>query len=291
MIQKINNIVANKTRRISTGFFNLDRILGNQAENFGLPIGAISVMFGQSGTGKTRIVSQMMNYMNFLGNRIVIFQGEMTVQQYKNSLKKTIINQQQYYISQQTNLNNILYDIGQCKPDFAVIDSVNQLDGFDSRVKLKQIMVSIRQCAKYNRCHIMLIAQQNADGTMKGQTILPHLSDILIKTKRVIQKVDKQNVINFDQFYLSIQQKNRFGHIGGKARFRHTDLGIQQVHDVPIQKNNSYNSFTYYDYSDHKKQKIKPKEKIKKQIKKKIVQPDNRNWVNDGISNILHLFG
>jgi hypothetical protein len=64
------------------------------------------------------------------------------------------------------------------RPHLVVIDSINEIDEFSKQNQQIDVFRSLREAISVARSHLILMAQLNADGSVKGGTKGPHLVDI-----------------------------------------------------------------------------------------------------------------
>lgn len=224
-LNKIENI---DVRRLPTTIVEIDRVYGqtrlfNGDIEYGLPCGKISYWAGGNGVGKTRIAIHIAKKMNQIGARILYFQGEVPADEFKQWTGE-VPNPQNFMVSEDTSAEDIAEGILKSKPDLCVIDSANMIQDYDKKSKIKKIFEVLRKVVASVGCHLIMIAQLNQDGTVKGGTVAPHLVDIVVELDVVPQKVAKVT----GAFFLQIK-KNRYGKSGGWVGFRHFDYGIEAV--------------------------------------------------------------
>ena len=210
--------------RMSTGVEELDWIYGYDQTNrpfngniWGMPLRAISLWAGESGTGKTRTVVEICNKIASKGNKVLYFQAESDVGSFCRKIKYD-----SFRVSDSDKLNDIVSDIYGDRPKLAVIDSVNMIKEFGSGTKkqIELIMDAFREMVIECKCHLILLGQLNQDGTIKGSTTLPHLVDVALNIEKGYPD---------GTFSIGTGMKHRFGRIGSAftSSWLHTDTGVE----------------------------------------------------------------
>ena len=273
-VYSINQIDEQQIRRISTGIYDLDELIGNSClerkfigkSRFyeeahierGLPRGFISLWSGEAGVGKSRIITQIAKNVNAEGNCVLVFPGEMPLSEYKNYIKNVRF-PNTYYVSNSDILSEQLDIIENVRhnhqspfyPNLIIIDSINMLEDFNSSTGIREIMNTYKTKAYQTNAHIAFIAHQNKEGDVKGNTDLSHLVDnvfmlnkyeppkfVIVNGKRVRTdelKLDKKTQDEIRSIFCIEVGKNRAGKSGGKLYFKHTDNGVEECgHNINI---------------------------------------------------------
>ena len=102
--------------------------------------------------------------------------------------------------------------MGNKKPEVII----EMIEDYDKKSKIKKIFEVLRKVVAKVGCHLIMIAQLNEDGTVKGGTIAPHLVDIVIELDVIPPDVAKVT----GAFFLQIK-KNRYGESNRWVCFRH----------------------------------------------------------------------
>lgn len=247
----IDNIPNMEVTGFSTGYSNLDEILGGR-----LPFGAVSLFAGEAGTGKSRLSMEIVSKAHkALGIKVLYFQLEMNPSMFKGKyLDNKGFDPKKFAVSECSDYEQMVDAMYDFKPDVVVVDSVNMLDGSSNHHAVKRIMMAFNDAAHKLNCHILLIGQLGKDGKVKGSTdwvflpdIVCHLTSVKLDTK-VVDKIFKSINAPKDfverkkaefmkgigseiesRFLVSIPNKNRYGRAGGIVTMQHFNEGIKQV--------------------------------------------------------------
>jgi archaellum biogenesis ATPase FlaH len=249
----INEIAPKQVFRIPTGFVELDALLGYSDLEYqwawfrsGLPTGAISVWAGESGVGKSRLVTQICKNVNndpLIQVKILVFQGEVNLSQYKNWVSD-VTHPERFFVSDINTLEGQLKEIDRIRPNLVVLDSINMLDGFNSPTEIRHTMEQYRLMMETVNGHAIFIAHQDKQKDVKGNTDIPHLADIVIRLNKIpvpkkLSKMvtDNQEVVRlveglkimYKSFFALELGKNRFGSSGGRLAFQHKETGVEKI--------------------------------------------------------------
>lgn len=244
---KISEVNANPVLRMPTGFQELDWLYGysvfsNDISFWGLPQGKISLWSGESGIGKSRMAIKLAANFVEAGVKTLYFQNEVDVSTFagwvKNGSNLSISHLQNFICCDSITLPEIITAIYKEKPQIVIVDSVNEIEEFESGSKKQARLIinglkgsrGFRQACLDIKCHIILLAQLNQDGTIKGGTSLPHLVDIALN----LTSCDKQRN---GLFVIGVGIKHRYGRTGPEFRsiWQHIDSGVECISDYSLE--------------------------------------------------------
>ncbi len=241
-VHKIKDIVRKKVERLSTGYYGLDVILGKTDGKYGLPLGALGILMGSKGVGKTRFAIALAKSMASKGINVLYFQNEMPLEEFANLIYEDQKCHEHFFCSDSSTVQSQLADIQSCQPKLVIVDSVNEIREFgngtakDIRdiIKGDESFEGYKPLAQRLKCFVLFLCQLNKDGTAKGSTALPHLVDIEIKAERIEEipisakmawLLSGQPDIN-SLFLVSIGEKNRYGETGKWSLWQHNEDGV-----------------------------------------------------------------
>jgi len=271
-ICKLSEISNKSITRISCGIIELDRAIGKtdigNSRFFGFPIGKISYLSGEHGVGKSRLSIQICKTLNKQGHKILYFQGEVPLPQFKEWFGH---NPDNILCGNETDPSSIIDDINVVNPSFVVVDSVNMIDGFMTIAKDKNsFFTDLRRSLNEVQAHCLMLGQLNKDGSAKGPSDITHLVDIVCKLqflknadfivnsgwKRDTKLKYLQTMSNqYGNCFVWDIGKNRYGCSGGWVMFRHNAADVQFLASKDI----------YESLKEAKKTKV-PEKKVKKRI-------------------------
>jgi len=250
MYTPIDQIPTMEVEHLLTGFSNLDRMFGE-----GPPLGAVSLLAGEGGTGKSRLSLEIASFVNRDEMKVLYFQLEMALPMFKKYLNGKKIDSTRFAVSELTAHDKMIEAIRDYRPNLVVIDSVNMIEDAHNTFVVREMMKKFLKTAQELNCHIMMIGQLGKDKKVKGSTDWVYLPDIICHLRRVdidknmvknlFDNVDKKYkrsasekkiewLANMDKelkrrFIVSIPNKNRFGPVGNAVTMKHFDEDIKQV--------------------------------------------------------------
>ena len=228
-VYKISEVESKEVTRISSGIPHLDTIYGG-----GLPRGRVSIWSGAPGVGKSRVTIEISKFANNNGLRVLVFQNEVSPSEFKNWIKGKITNEDEYLVSNYSTIEEQIAALYTYAPDLVITDSLNMIQGFDSRTKIRDIMNKFKQAVDDINAHAILIGHLGKDGKTKGNTDIVHLVDVVCHLKPHAAWKEKVGRVTYTHapfpgvFYITVD-KNRYGQSGGYVAFHHESYGIREV--------------------------------------------------------------
>ncbi len=228
-VYKISEVESKEVTRINTGIPHLDTIYGG-----GLPRGRVSIWSGAPGVGKSRLTIEISKFINNNGLRVLVFQNEVSPSEFKNWIKGKITSEDEYLVSNYSTIEEQIAALYTYVPDLVITDSLNMIQGFDSRTKIRDIMGKFKQSVEDINAHAILIGHLGKDGKTKGNTDITHLVDVVCHLKPHAASKENINgiIYNYEPipgvFYIIID-KNRYGQSGGYVAFHHESYGIVEA--------------------------------------------------------------
>ena len=205
--------------RTDTGLSELDRVLGG-----GLVAGSVVLLSGEPGIGKSTLLMQISDVLG--QNRKVLYvSGEESGGQLKLRAKRLGVTGEHLYILTETNLENILAEADEVKPDVMILDSIQTI--YSDKVGSPPGSVTqVRECAltfinkaKSEGISMLLVGHVNKEGGIAGPKVLEHMVDAVLYFEGERQ-----------QAYRIIRAvKNRYGSTNEIGVFEMTDRGLEEV--------------------------------------------------------------
>ena len=220
-VKKLEEIPLDKEDRISTGYGELNRVLGG-----GLVAGSLVLLGGDPGIGKSTIfLSVSLHLASKVGKRVLYVSGEESLKQIKLRANRMGEVEGELYFLSESNLNQLLEVVEEREIDFLVIDSIQTM--FLEEVTASPGSVSqVRECtsfllrlAKERGITIAVIGHVTKDGNVAGPKILEHMVDVVLYFE------GEQN----SQLRILHGQKNRFGSTNEIAVFTMEEKGLCEV--------------------------------------------------------------
>lgn len=216
----IKDITAGDEERTSTGFGELDRVLGG-----GIVRGSLVLIGGDPGIGKSTILLQMCRNLDSMGKNILYISGEESLKQIKLRADRIGSFGDGMRLLCETNLDNIGESLREVKPDVAVIDSIQTIyrdDVTSAPGSVSQVREStniLMQTAKSLGISIFIVGHVTKEGVVAGPRVLEHMVDTVLyfegdrhASYRILRGV-----------------KNRFGSTNEIGVFEMSDTGLREV--------------------------------------------------------------
>ena len=215
--QKINQIEISSESRIKTSDAELNRVLGG-----GIIPGALMLLGGEPGIGKSTLLLQIAMTMNF---KVLYVSGEESLRQIKIRSNRMDINSDQCYILSETKTQNIFSQIETLAPELVIIDSVQTLhtDFIDtspgSVSQIKESTIEFIKFAKETHVPVFLVGHITKDGQIAGPKILEHMVDVVLNFEG-----DRNHI-----YRILRTQKNRFGPTSEIGIYEMQSKGLRAV--------------------------------------------------------------
>lgn len=221
-VKKLNEISISKTVRISTGFEELDRVLGS-----GLVVGSLTLIGGEPGIGKSTLIMQVCGNLAKSG-KVLYVSGEESETQVKIRADRLNVTSDDIYFLSETNISQIEEKIASIEPKFCIIDSIQTMYDEDissvpgSISQVKEVTARLMYLAKRQNLTVIVIGHVTKDGVIAGPRILEHMVDTVLYiegerffTHRIVRGV-----------------KNRFGSTNEIGIFDMQEVGMVEVSNM-----------------------------------------------------------
>lgn len=221
-VKKLNEISISKTVRISTGFEELDRVLGS-----GLVVGSLTLIGGEPGIGKSTLIMQVCGNLAKSG-KVLYVSGEESETQVKIRADRLNVSSDDIYFLSETNISQIEEKIASIELKFCIIDSIQTMYDEDissvpgSISQVKEVTARLMYLAKRQNLTVIVIGHVTKDGVIAGPRILEHMVDTVLYiegerffTHRIVRGV-----------------KNRFGSTNEIGIFDMQEVGMVEVSNM-----------------------------------------------------------
>ena len=216
----INEVKADDEERISTGFSELDRVLGG-----GVVPGGLILVGGDPGIGKSTLLLQVCRNMSASEKKILYISGEESLKQIKLRANRMGEFSNNLSLLSETSLDNIEAVVTETKPDAVVIDSIQTIYREDissapgSVSQVRESTNTLMQMAKGLTIPIFIVGHVTKEGVVAGPRVLEHMVDTVLYFEgdrhaayRILRGV-----------------KNRFGSTNEIGVFEMREEGLRQV--------------------------------------------------------------
>ncbi|MDO8748314.1 MAG: DNA repair protein RadA [Candidatus Omnitrophota bacterium] len=217
----LKDIENKEEMRIKTGILELDRVLGG-----GVVKGAVTLLGGDPGIGKSTLSLQISAQLAGLGIKILYVSAEESIQQTKlRSERLNISSSENIYIVNQTNLSQILEYIKKVKPNAVFIDSIQVIFNPDissspgSVGQVRECSNTLTRLAKAQGISMFIIGHVTKEGMIAGPRVLEHIVDTVLYFEGE----------RYSSYRILRAVKNRFGSTNEIGVFQMGSSGLEEV--------------------------------------------------------------
>ncbi|MCL2162870.1 MAG: DNA repair protein RadA [Oscillospiraceae bacterium] len=205
--------------RYATGVTEFDRVLGG-----GLVKGALVLIGGDPGIGKSTLILQMCEFMGASGP-VLYVSGEESVRQLKMRAGRLGVKNRNLLLAGENHLETIEKLIDENSPTIVIIDSIqtaytdklNSIPG--SVTQIREVTMSLLKIAKESEISFFIVGHVTKDGAIAGPKVLEHMVDTVLY-------FEGERHMNFR---ILRAVKNRFGSTNEIGVFEMTEHGLIAV--------------------------------------------------------------
>lgn len=215
----LNSYVGQEANRTSTGYLELDRVLGG-----GLVKGSLILLGGEPGIGKSTLILQLCEKVQGEG-KVLYVSGEESAEQIKLRADRLEIKNQDLMFLGETDIDVIKDAISDMKPKLVIIDSIQTMYSDEitaaagSVSQVREITSQIMRMCKAQQITTIIIGHVTKEGNIAGPRVLEHMVDTVLylegeryNTYRILRAV-----------------KNRFGSTNEIGMFEMRKEGMCEV--------------------------------------------------------------
>ena len=176
----LNSYKGEEVARTSTGFSELDRVLGG-----GIVKGSLILLGGEPGIGKSTLILQLCNKIHGEG-KVLYVSGEESAEQIKLRADRLGIDNDDIMFLGETDISIINENIEELKPKLVIIDSIQTMYSDElsaaagSVSQVREITAQIMRMCKSKGITTIIIGHVTKDGTIAGPRVLEHMVDTVL---------------------------------------------------------------------------------------------------------------
>ena len=218
-IQTLSEISLQETPRFTSGFKELDRVLGG-----GIVPGSAILIGGHPGAGKSTLLLQVM--CGLAKNMTALYvTGEESLQQVAMRANRLNLPTDKLNMLSETSVEQICNLADQLKPQIIVVDSIQVMHLSDIQSSPGSV-AQVRECASFLTRYaktrpvaIIMVGHVTKDGTLAGPKVLEHAIDCSLLLEGEADS----------RFRTLRSHKNRFGAVNELGVFGMTEQGLREV--------------------------------------------------------------
>lgn len=218
----LKEVPQEDTRRLTTGWPEIDRVLGG-----GLVEGSVVLLGGDPGIGKSTLLIQISHRLASPRLNVVYLSGEESPHQIKIRAERLGIDGEGLWILPETNLERALEAALHLSPGLLVVDSIQTLyteshPSLPGSVgQLRETTALLTSVAKTRKISVILVGHVTKEGVLAGPRMIEHMVDVVLYLEgdrghpfRVLRSV-----------------KNRFGSTDEICILEMREGGLEEVAD------------------------------------------------------------
>ena len=218
-IQTLSEISLQETPRFTSGFKELDRVLGG-----GIVPGSAILIGGHPGAGKSTLLLQVM--CGLARNMTALYvTGEESLQQVAMRANRLNLPTDKLNMLSETSVEQICNLADPLKPQIIVVDSIQVMHLSDIQSSPGSV-AQVRECASFltryaktRQVAIIMVGHVTKDGTLAGPKVLEHAIDCSLLLEGEADS----------RFRTLRSHKNRFGAVNELGVFGMTEQGLREV--------------------------------------------------------------
>ena len=168
--------------RTPTGDVELDRVLGQ-----GVVPGAVVLLGGEPGIGKSTLMLQSVLHMAAHSQRILYVAGEESPEQVRMRAERLGAVSPSLYVFAETDAQAVLRELETNKPDAVIIDSIQTMflpeveSAPGSVAQIRETAAAFTRFAKQHHVPVFFIGHITKEGSLAGPKVLEHMVDVVLQ--------------------------------------------------------------------------------------------------------------
>ena len=215
----LNSVEGKEAFRMTTGYEELDRVLGG-----GLVKGSLVLVGGEPGIGKSTLILQLCNKISSDG-KVLYVSGEESAEQVKIRADRLNITSENIMFLGETDIDCIDNEITNMNPKLVVIDSIQTMYSSDitsapgTVSQVREITSRVMRVCKANQITTIIIGHVTKDGNIAGPRVLEHMVDTVLYIEGE----------RYFSYRIVRTVKNRFGSTNEVGMFEMQNEGMCEV--------------------------------------------------------------
>ena len=216
---QLNKVIGLETTRISTGFKELDMVLGG-----GIVTGSLILLGGEPGIGKSTLILQLCDKLKTDGP-ILYVSGEESAEQIKIRADRLKVSKDNLLFLGETDIDIIEESIKSIKPKLIIVDSIQTIYSDEitsapgSVSQVREITARIMKICKAQAITTIIIGHVTKDGNIAGPRVLEHMVDVVLYLEGE----------RYFSYRILRGVKNRFGSTNEIGMFEMENLGLKEI--------------------------------------------------------------
>jgi len=209
--------------RRATGMGELDRVLGG-----GLVPGALVLLAGDPGVGKSTLLLQASNSFSSLHGRCLYVSGEESVAQVGLRSRRLQAVCGDLLLLAENDVEAVAAEVEKAPPDLLVVDSIQAMSSAEATAppgsvsQVRDCAASLLRLAKERGVPTILVGHVTKEGVLAGPRLLEHMVDVVLSLEG-----DRHS-----EYRILRSTKNRYGSTDELGLFRMTAEGLEGVPDA-----------------------------------------------------------
>ena len=215
----LSSVEGKESFRSSTGFEELDRVLGG-----GIVKGSLILVGGEPGIGKSTLILQLCDKIKGDG-KVLYVSGEESAEQIKIRADRLGINNEDIMFLGETDIDNVQTSILGLNPKLVIIDSIQTMysDEITSAAgtvsQVREITSRIMKICKTNNITTIIIGHVTKEGNIAGPRVLEHMVDTVLYIEGE----------RYFSYRILRSVKNRFGSTNEIGMFEMKNEGMVEI--------------------------------------------------------------
>ena len=215
----LNSVEGKECFRNSTGFEELDRVLGG-----GIVKGSLILVGGEPGIGKSTLILQLCDKIKGDG-KVLYVSGEESAEQIKIRADRLNIHNEDIMFLGETDIDIIQTSILEINPKLVIIDSIQTMysDEITSAAgtvsQVREITARIMKLCKCNNITTIIIGHVTKEGNIAGPRVLEHMVDTVLYIEGE----------RYFSYRILRSVKNRFGSTNEIGMFEMQNEGMMEI--------------------------------------------------------------